>query len=143
MGERLKRRRTSVWVTGNSLPVRMKNGTPSQRQLSTSSRRAANVSVVESGATPGIARYPLDLAAHVFAGIGALHRLKGAEDRVLDHARVAAGGRLHGDGRDELHQVVDDNVAECADRVVEVAARLHPEALGHRDLHRLDVVAVP
>ena len=30
-----------------------------------------------------------------------------------------------------------------ADRVVEVAAVLDPEALGHRDLHRRDVVAVP
>ena len=47
--------RTSVWVTGSRLPVRMKNGTPAQRQLSMSSRNAANVSVVEPAATPSIA----------------------------------------------------------------------------------------
>ena len=33
--------RTSVWVAGRHLPVRMKNGTPDQRQLSISSRSAA------------------------------------------------------------------------------------------------------
>ena len=35
-----------------------------------------------------------------------------------------------------LHQVVDDYVANRADGVVEVAAILDPEALGHGDLHR-------
>src|ERR1700722_20210669 len=42
----------------NSLPVRRKKGTPAQRQLSISQRRATNVSVSESGATPGMSRYP-------------------------------------------------------------------------------------
>ena len=56
---------------------------------------------------------------------------------------VAAGRRLHRGGGDHLHQVVDDHVAQRADRVVEVAAVLDPEALGHRDLHGRDVVAVP
>ena len=57
-GGGLKTSRTSVWVAGRSLPVRMKNGTPDQRQFSTSSRRAQNVSVVESAATPSTLRYP-------------------------------------------------------------------------------------
>ena len=48
--------RSSVTVTGMFLPVRMKNGTPDQRQLSTWSCRAAYVSVVESEATPSISR---------------------------------------------------------------------------------------
>ena len=48
--------RSSVCVTGSRLPVRMKNGTPDQRQFSISSRSAAYVSVVESGATPSIER---------------------------------------------------------------------------------------
>ena len=39
--------------------------------------------------------------------------------------------------------MVDDDVAERTDRVVEVAAVGDTEVLGHRDLHRLDVVAVP
>ena len=39
--------------------------------------------------------------------------------------------------------MVDDDVAQGADRVVEVAAVLDAEALGHRDLDGVDVVAVP
>ena len=44
---------------------------------------------------------------------------------------------------DHLHEVVDDDVAQRADRVVEVAAILDAEVLGHRDLDGLDVVPVP
>jgi hypothetical protein len=72
--------------------------------------------------------------------------LRGAEDRdrrILDRRRVAARRRLHRRRRDHLHEVVDDDVAQRADRVVEVAAVLDAEALGHRDLHRGHVVAVP
>ena len=39
--------------------------------------------------------------------------------------------------------MVDDDVADGADGVVEVPAVLDAEALGHRDLHAGDVVAVP
>ena len=39
--------------------------------------------------------------------------------------------------------MVHHDVAERADRVVEVAAIGDAEGLGHRDLHGLDVVAVP
>ena len=63
--------------------------------------------------------------------------------RVLERGRVAARRRLHRRGGDHLHQVVDDDVAQRPDRVVEVAAVLDAEALGHRDLHGRDVVAVP
>jgi hypothetical protein len=38
------------------LPVRRKNGTPAQRQLSTSARSDTNVSVSDSGDTPGSSR---------------------------------------------------------------------------------------
>ena len=55
---------TSVVVIGMHLPARMKNGTPAQRQLSMCSRRAANVSTVESGATPSSSRVAVELAAH-------------------------------------------------------------------------------
>ena len=41
-GGRLKMTRISVARTGSALPARMKNGTPDQRQLSISSRNAAN-----------------------------------------------------------------------------------------------------
>ena len=57
-GGRLKTSRSSVWVTGSRLPVRMKKGTPAQRQFSMSSRSAAYVSVVEPGATPLMSWYP-------------------------------------------------------------------------------------
>ena len=48
--------RTSVTLTGSDLPVRTKNGTPDQRQLSISSRIAQYVSVCEPGATPSTSR---------------------------------------------------------------------------------------
>ncbi len=51
-----KTARSSVWVTGSFLPVRMNQGTPAQRQLSISRRIAAYVSVVDSDATPSISR---------------------------------------------------------------------------------------
>ena len=47
-----KIRRTSVWLSGSAFPARMKNGTPDHLQLSTSSRMAEKVSVVEPVATP-------------------------------------------------------------------------------------------
>ena len=55
---------------GSRLPVRMKNGTPAQRQFSISSRSAAYVSVVESGATPSIVEVAVVLAAHVVRRVG-------------------------------------------------------------------------
>ena len=39
--------------------------------------------------------------------------------------------------------MVDDDVTERTNRVVEVAPILDAEALRHRDLHALDVLAVP
>ena len=62
---------------------------------------------------------------------------------VLERLGVAAGGGLHGRDGDDLHEVVDDDVAQRADGVVEVAAVLDPEALGHRDLDAVEVVPVP
>ena len=92
---RLKTSRTSVWVIGSRFPVRMKNGTPDQRQLSMSSRSAAYVSVVESGATPSIDEVAVVLTAHVVRGIGRADRPEERDLRVLERLRVAAGRRLH------------------------------------------------
>ncbi len=51
--------RTMTWREAPmALPERRKNGTPCQRQLSTSARTATIVSVCESAATPGSDRYP-------------------------------------------------------------------------------------
>src|SRR5260370_1217282 len=57
-GGRLNCTRISMPFTGRHLPARTRNGTPSQRQLSTCSLTAAKVSTVESRATPGWSRYP-------------------------------------------------------------------------------------
>ena len=56
---------------------------------------------------------------------------------------IARRRRLHRRRSDDLHEVVDHDVAQRADRVVEVPAVLDAEALGHRDLDARDVVAVP
>ena len=57
--------------------------------------------------------------------------------------RVAPGGWLHGGRRDDLHEVVDHDVAQRANGVVEMAAVLDPEVLSHGDLDALEVVPVP
>src|SRR5690348_1509208 len=48
-----RRTSTSVHFTGSCLPARMRNGTPDHRHVSMWMRSAANVSTVESFATPG------------------------------------------------------------------------------------------
>ena len=83
------------------------------------------------------------LAAHVVRRVGRRHRVEDREQRVLVRVGIVGARRLHGGGPDDLHQVVDDDVAQRADRVVEVPAVLDAEALGHRDLDARDVVAVP
>ena len=76
------------------------------------------------------------LAADVVGGIRGLDRAEERNLRVLHRPGVAARRRLHRAQGDDLHEVVDDDVAESADGVVEVAAILDAEVLGHRDLHR-------
>ena len=44
------------WPSASRLPVRRKNGTPAQRQLSIWHFSAMNVSVSDSGSTPSSAR---------------------------------------------------------------------------------------
>src|SRR4029077_2499899 len=51
--------------------------------------------------------------------------------------------RLHRNEREHLEQMVLDHVAEATDLVIEPAPPLDAEALRHRDLDRLDVLAVP
>ncbi len=83
------------------------------------------------------------LAAHVVLRISRPDRAEQRELRVLQRFRVGAGRRLHRGERDDLHQVVDDDVAQRADGIVEVPAVLDAEVLGHRDLDIRDVVAIP
>ena len=63
---------------------------------------------------------------------------------VADLVGVArAGRRLHRHQRQHLEQVVLEDVAQRADRVVEPAPPLDAEVLAHRQLHVGDVLAVP
>src|SRR5262249_34015292 len=55
-GGRFRVTTTSVAVTGRHLPVRIENGTPSQRQQSTGSGTGANGSTLERPAPPGSRR---------------------------------------------------------------------------------------
>ena len=50
---------------------------------------------------------------------------------------------LHRGQREQLQQVVLQHVAGGAGRVVERRAAADADVLGHRDLHRVDVVGVP
>src|SRR5581483_8625949 len=68
------------------------------------------------------------------------------QDRLLggvERVRVGRSRRLHRSDCQQLKEMVDNHVAECTDRVVEMAPILDPEAFRERDLHRLDVIAVP
>ena len=51
--------------------------------------------------------------------------------------------RLHGEDGHQLQRVVLHDVAQRAGLVVELAAALDADRLGHGDLHRVDVAAVP
>ena len=83
------------------------------------------------------------LAAHELCTLqraDGLHHL----DRLVAQ-RVGVGGDrgLHREQADHLHEVVLHDVPQAADAVVERAAALDAERLGHRHLHALDVIAVP
>src|SRR5947208_16037742 len=62
---------------------------------------------------------------------------------VPDRLVIGRRGSLHGEEPHHLQHVILDDVADRARLLVEAAAPLDPEALGHSDLHALDVVAVP
>ncbi len=91
----------------------------------------------------GLVAVALELAADQ---VGAAQRVDGEEHlllRVAQRLDVRADRRLHGEERDGLHQVVLHDVAQRPDLLVEGAAALDAEVLGHGDLHPADVVAVP
>ena len=86
---------------------------------------------------------PLVLAAHVVLRVGRRHGAEHLRLLVLRVAGASAGRRVHGDQGQHLQQVVLDHVAQRADGVVEPAAALDAEILGHRDLHAGHALAVP
>ena len=62
---------------------------------------------------------------------------------VAQRVRLERRRRLHRDQADELEEVVLEDVARRAGLLVERAAVLDPDRLGHRDLHVVDVAPVP
>ena len=136
--------RSSVCVAGSRLPVRMKNG--HARPSASSRSRAAARRTSRWSSRPRRRRCRGSRRtgrARSAPGRPSTTARKSATCASLIASRVAPGRRLHRRGRDHLHQVVDDDVAQRADRVVEVAAVLDAEVLRHRDLDGLEVVAVP
>ena len=126
---------------------------PAQRQLSTYSFAATNVSVRRVRGDAGLLAVAghllaLDIPGPVLAADDPLrarradraqhlhllvpHRLGGEVDR-----------RLHRGERDQLEQVVLEHVADRAGLLVERRAALDPDRLGDGDLHVVDELAVP
>ncbi len=132
----LKTTRTSVTVTGMALPARMKNGTPDQRQLSISQLHRAERLRLRVRRDTGNVAVARVLAADVVRGVGLGHRDEDVALAVVDDVHAASGGRLDRDEAEHLQDVVLDDVAHRADRVVEVAAVGDVEVLRHRDLAR-------
>ena len=122
----------------------MKNGTPDQRQLSISQpQRGVGLRRRVRGARPRSRGSRRTARARSAPGRPPASPGRPTTIASLSVLGSPLGRRLHRGGRHDLHQVVDDHVAQRADGVVEVAAVLDAEALGHRDLDRRDVVAVP
>ena len=142
-GGRLKTRRSSVWVTGSRLPVRMKNGTPGPAPvLDVEPERGVRLGGGAGGDTLDVL-VAVVLTADVVGRVGLDDRAEQRDLRLLDGGQVAARRRLHRRGGDDLHEVVDHDVAQRTDRVVEAAAVVDAEVLRHRDLDAVDVVAAP
>ena len=116
-----------------------------QRQESMcSAQRGEGLGAASPAATPGSVQVAVELAAHEVA------RARACASRCstftfssrIDSLSVRTGGSIARLAQ-HLEQVVLHHVADRAGLVVERAAALHAEVLGHGDLHALDVVAVP
>ena len=71
------------------------------------------------------------------------HRAQHLDLLVAHGVGVEGDGRLHGDQREELQQVVLHHVAQRAGLLVVGRAMLDAQRLGGGDLHVVDVAAVP
>ena len=84
-----------------------------------------------------------ELPADHLIGADRPHRSQDLGLLVADRFGNGGGRRLHREVADDLQQVILDDVANDARLLVELAAALDPELLGHGDLDVLDVVAIP
>src|SRR5450631_1979896 len=90
------------WPSASRLPVRRKNGTPAQRQLSIRHFNATNVSVSDSGSTPSSERYPVYCPRTTSLGsIGSMLR-KTLFFFFADRAGLQRCRRLHRHERHDL-----------------------------------------
>ena len=71
------------------------------------------------------------------------HRLQDFLALVAERLRVERRRRLHRHHRQQLQQMVLEDVAQDANGIVEAAAVLDPDRLGGGDLDVIDVVAIP
>ena len=75
-----------------------------------------------------------------------IQRLNGAQNfclLVVDRGSVKRNRRLHRGERDELQDVVGHHVAHSAGFVVVVATQFNAQLFRDRDLHVIDVAAIP
>ena len=123
--------------------MRIRNGTPAQRHESIQRRRATKVSVSEPARTPVFVDVAAVLPSHRLGRVDRAHLLEQLDPLVAEALRARVDRRIHREQRHHLQQVVLHHVAQRADLLVELAAAFDAERLGHRDLHRVDVVVVP
>ena len=73
-------------------------------------------------------------------------RQDGSEDFdffVAHRLGVRSDRRLHGQDREDLQQVILHDVPQRPEFLIQPAAATHAERFGHRDLHVLDMRAIP
>ena len=95
------------------------------------------------GGNSRLLEVPLELTPHDIVGGD---RADGAEELYLFVAHallVRPEGRFHAEKSNHLHEVVLDHIAKATCGVIEGAASIHAEGLGHGDLDIADVLTVP
>ena len=119
--------RTSVAVSGRYFPERRYHGTPSQRHESMNRRRAQKVSTSESLGHVRLLPVAGVLAPHHVIGLQRAHGFEDFGLLVVHCSKVPARGRLHGQQRDNLKEMVLDHVAQASGGFVKRAALSHAE----------------
>src|ERR1700733_6397106 len=131
------------WPSASRLPVRRKNGTPAQRQLSIEHFNAMKVSVSDSGATPSSDRYPVYCPRTTFFGsIGNMLRNTLFFSSLMGAGSKAVGGSIAMNAR-IWNRCVTTMSRYASGRLIESGALAEPDGLWNVDLHMVDEVAVP
>ena len=131
------------WPSASRLPVRRKNGTPAQRQLSIEHFSAMKVSVSDSGIDAVLGPIAGVLPADHVLRVDRQHAAKDLVLFLADRPRLQRRRWFHRHEGENLEQMGDDHVAIRSGRLVERRTFAEPERLGNVDLHVIDEVAVP